>query len=167
MPKNILKRSVTCMFTMAREVIILLLFSIFYGTEQCENFRYTKDVSAPNAIQIITNVSTESVDYLRGSCVSECMSKIDCNAIDVCGTYCRLIRGWDSLYMEQIAATTCQRFQIVRILHLLNKGERYFSPRTCVVYNILGYVKGGFRKIILGYKYSWCKCTYNTFVGFI
>ncbi|XP_065938515.1 MAM domain-containing glycosylphosphatidylinositol anchor protein 2-like isoform X1 [Magallana gigas] len=112
MPKNILKRSVTCMFTMAREVIILLLFSIFYGTEQCENFRYTKDVSAPNAIQIITNVSTESVDYLRGSCVSECMSKIDCNAIDVCGTYCRLIRGWDSLYTEQIAATTCQRFQI-------------------------------------------------------
>uniref|UniRef100_A0A8W8LNP4 MAM domain-containing protein n=2 Tax=Magallana gigas TaxID=29159 RepID=A0A8W8LNP4_MAGGI len=97
--------------TMAREVI-LVLFSIFYGTEQCENFRYTKDVSAPNAIQIISNVSTESVNYLRGSCVSECMSNIDCNAIDVCGTYCRLIRGWDSLYTEQNVATTCQRFQI-------------------------------------------------------
>lgn len=40
------------------------------------------------------------------------MSNIDCNAIDVCGTYCRLIRGWDSLYTEQNAATTCQRFQI-------------------------------------------------------
>ncbi|XP_065938524.1 MAM domain-containing glycosylphosphatidylinositol anchor protein 1-like [Magallana gigas] len=96
---------------MAR-TFLLVLFSIFYGTEQCENFRYTKDVSAPNAIQIISNVSTESVDHLRGSCISECMSNIDCNAIDVCGTYCRLIRGWDSLYTEQNAATTCQRFQI-------------------------------------------------------
>lgn len=136
MPKNILKRSVTCMFTMAREGIILLLFSIFYGTEQCENFRYTKDVSAPNTIQIISNVSTESLDYLRGSCVSECMSNIDCNAIDVCGTYCRLIRGWDSLYTEQSAATTCQRFQIVKIFYLLNMGERVFFWLELVLFII-------------------------------
>lgn len=124
---------------MAREVI-LLLFSIFYGTEQCENFRYTKDVSAPNAIQIITNVSTDSLDYLRGSCVSDCMSNIDCNAIDVCGTYCRLIRGWDSLYTEQNAATTCQRFQIVRIFYLLTRVggscRLYNQMNTCTVYSV-------------------------------
>lgn len=64
-------------------VTILLLFTIFYGMDQCENLRYTKEVSAPDAIQIIANVSTESLDYLRVSCVSECMSNIDCNAIDV------------------------------------------------------------------------------------
>uniref|UniRef100_K1PCI9 Uncharacterized protein n=1 Tax=Magallana gigas TaxID=29159 RepID=K1PCI9_MAGGI len=116
---------------MAREVIILLLFSIFYGTEQCENFRYAKDVSAPNAIQIISNVSTESLDHLRGSCVSDCMSNINCNAIDVCGTYCRLIRGWDSLYTEQNAATTCQRFQIE-----CAAGQFYDrASKTCVAHN--------------------------------
>ncbi|XP_034308334.2 MAM domain-containing glycosylphosphatidylinositol anchor protein 2 [Magallana gigas] len=99
---------------MAREVITLalLLFSIIYGTEQCENFRYTKDVAVPNSIQIISNVSTEFLNYLSVACIANCMSNIECNAIDVCGTYCRLIRGWDSLYTEQNAATTCHRFQI-------------------------------------------------------
>lgn len=121
-------KTLSYLLTMAREVITLalLLFSIIYGTEQCENFRYTKNVAAPNSIQIISNVSTEFLNYLSVACIANCMSNINCNAIDVCGTYCRLIRGWDSLYTEQNAATTCQRFQIVKIFDLLTKGKGFF-----------------------------------------
>lgn len=88
---------------------------------------------SPNAIQIICNVSTNFF-YLSVECITNCIYNTHCNAIDVSGTYCRLIRGGDSLYTEQNVATTCQRFQIVRIFHLLT-GVIFFFPKTCVVYN--------------------------------
>lgn len=76
---------------------------------------------SPNAIQIICNVSTNFF-YLSVECITNCIYNPHCNAIDVSGTYCRLMRSWDSLYTEQNVATTCQRFQIVRIFHLFNRG---------------------------------------------
>lgn len=94
---------------------------------------------SPNAIQIICNVSTNFF-YLSVECITNCIYNTHCNAIDVSGTYCRLIRGWDSLYTEQNVATTCQRFQIVRIFHLLT-GVIFFFPKTCVVYNRKKFLK--------------------------
>lgn len=95
-------------------LIFVVLFGIFDETEQCENFKYTKDVFAPNTIQIIANVTPGSLDYLRGVCTADCYASVQCNAVDFCGTYCRLIRGWDSFYNGSSLGTPCQRYQIVR-----------------------------------------------------
>uniref|UniRef100_A0A8W8LP91 CCHC-type domain-containing protein n=1 Tax=Magallana gigas TaxID=29159 RepID=A0A8W8LP91_MAGGI len=78
---------------------------------------------SPNAIQIICNVSTNFF-YLSVECITNCIYNTHCNAIDVSGTYCRLIRGGDSLYTEQNVATTCQRFQI-DALQQAKLGEAY------------------------------------------
>nr|XP_022301459.1 MAM and LDL-receptor class A domain-containing protein 1-like [Crassostrea virginica] len=93
-------------------LIFVVLFGIFDETEQCENFKYTKDVFAPNTIQIIANVTPGSLDYLRGVCTADCYASVQCNAVDFCGTYCRLIRGWDSFYNGSSLGTPCQRYQI-------------------------------------------------------
>lgn len=95
------------------------LFSAFSRTKQCENFRYTKDVPPASSFQVISNVSAASLEYLYAMCTADCFSHIECNAIDVCGTFCRLIRGWDSIYTEGNTSDQCQRYQVVSNSHQL------------------------------------------------
>ncbi|XP_061186628.1 thyroid hormone-induced protein B-like [Saccostrea echinata] len=107
-----------------------MFLSAFPNSEQCENFRYTKDVFAPNSIQIISNVSASSLDYVYAICTAECFANWACNAVDVCGTFCRLIRGWDSLYSEENSTDVCQRYQIE-----CSQGEYYDRlSKACVAH---------------------------------
>ncbi|XP_048740231.2 MAM domain-containing protein 2-like [Ostrea edulis] len=109
-------------------ILFMWLFSAFSRTKQCENFRYTKDVPPASSFQVISNVSAASLEYLYAMCTADCFSHIECNAIDVCGTFCRLIRGWDSIYTEGNTSEQCQRYQVE-----CGQGEFYDRvSKTCV-----------------------------------
>ncbi|XP_056001026.1 MAM domain-containing glycosylphosphatidylinositol anchor protein 1-like [Ostrea edulis] len=93
---------------------IICFIKIASLANACLEFKFSREISASDSVQVISNYTGSSKEELFGLCVPRCSSDMACNAFDICveNLQCRTIRGWTPILPGNASAGLCQRHQM-------------------------------------------------------
>ncbi|XP_056001021.1 MAM domain-containing glycosylphosphatidylinositol anchor protein 1-like [Ostrea edulis] len=94
--------------------VIICFMKIASLGNACLEFKFSREISASDSIQVISNYTGSSKEELFGLCAPRCLSDMACNAFDICieKLQCRTIRGWTPFLTGDVSAGLCRRYQI-------------------------------------------------------